>query len=205
MIFKLISFILFYFSLSHVFGQKIILYTENDDVFASANPFTIENNNIIFWKEELVLMTIPVSSLNEIRYAEKSYKPAGSPIVFVGKFFITVFLGSAVAGQPDYVAPGISFGVGLYVIGKSLNFLGAKFGRDVIYYDIMELDDPTRIMILKSISMDLEKRRNSNYRSEFHYGPEGRKKNLFGLTWDGKKPWGKSKKKPKKKILRFSF
>ena len=152
MIFKLIPFILFFFSLSHVNGQKIILYTENDDVFASANPFTIEDNNIIFWKEDLVIMTIPVSSLNEIRYAEKSYKPAGSPIVFVGKFFITVFLGSAVAGQPDYVAPGISFGVGLYVIGKCLNFLGAKFGRDVIYYDILELDDPTRIMILKSFN-----------------------------------------------------
>ena len=47
MIFKLIPFILFFFSLSHVNGQKIILYTENDDVFASANPFTIEDNIIL--------------------------------------------------------------------------------------------------------------------------------------------------------------
>tara|TARA_Y100001970_G_scaffold97303_1_gene122516 strand:- start:2848 stop:3465 length:618 start_codon:yes stop_codon:yes gene_type:complete len=202
---KLILYILFFFALTTLQAQKVILYTENDDVFSSANPFTIEDNNIVFWKEDLVLMTIPIGSINEIRYAEKSYRPAGSPIVFIGKFLITVFLGSAVAGQPDYVVPGISLGLGFYLIGKSLNILGAKFGRDVIYYDIVELDEPTRIMILKSISMDLEKRKKSNDRSEFHYGPEGKKKNLFGFAWDGKKPWGKSKKKPKKKILRFSF
>ena len=85
-----------------------------------------------------------------------------------------------------------------------VNFFGAKFGRDVIYYDIDQLDLSARKMILSSISMDLEKRKTHNYRCEFHYGPEGKKRNFLGFSWDGKKPW-KNRKKAKKKILRFSF
>jgi len=189
---------------SNSFGQKILLYTENDDIFASANPFTIEDDNVVFWQRDLVLMTIPISSLDEIRYAEKSYKPAGIPCVLFGKFLMAAVLGASVAGQPDYTVTGISLGLTFYVIGRGMNYLGAKFGRDVIYYDIQKLDLSSRKMILSTISLDLEKRKTQNYRSEFHYGPEGKKKNLLGLSWDGKKPW-KKRKKPKKKILRFSF
>ena len=97
-------------------------------------------------------MTIPVSSLNEIRYAEKS-EACRLTNCFCWKILYNSFLGSQLLVN-DYVEH--SFGVGLYVIGKCLNFLGDLEG--FIYYDILELDDPTRIMILKSISMDLEKR-----------------------------------------------
>ena len=198
-----IIFFIFLFS-SITFGQKVLLYTENDDVFASGNPFTIEDESVVFWQEELIIMTIPIASLNEIRYAEKSYKPAGVPCVMLGKFIAAAVIGASVAGQPDYAVPGITVGLLLYMTGKLLNNVGAKFGRDVIYYDIDDLDVNDRKMILSTISMDLDKRKKQNYRSEFHYGPEGKKRNLLGFNWDGKKPW-KNKKKIKKKILRFSF
>ena len=201
---NLFPFILFIVLVPISFGQKVLLYTENDDVFASANPFTIEEDNVVFWQRDLVLMTIPIISLEEIRYAEKSYKPAGIPCVLLGKFLIATVLGASVAGQPDYILPGLSAGMVFYIIGRGLNFFGAKFGRDVIYYEIDQLDLSARKMILSSISMDLEKRKKHNYRSEFHYGPEGKKKTFLGFNWDGKKPW-KNRKKVKKKILRFSF
>ena len=80
-------------------------------------------------------MTIPIISLKEIRYAEKSYKPAGVPCVMFGKFLMATVLGASVAGQPDYTFSGLSAGLAFYLTGKGLNFFGAKFGRDVIYYD----------------------------------------------------------------------
>ena len=104
-------------------------------------------------------MTIPIASLNEIRYAEKSYKPAGVPFVMLGKFIAATVIGASVAGQPDYAVPGITVGLLLYMTGKLLNNVGAKFGRDVIYYDIDDLDVNDRKMILSTISMDLDKRK----------------------------------------------
>ena len=201
---KLFPFILYILIAPVLFGQKILLYTENNDVFASGNPFTIEEDNVVFWQGDLILMTIPIKSLEEIRYAEKSYKPAGIPCVLFGKFLMATVFGASVVGQPDYTVAGLSMGLAFYLTGKGLNYFGAKFGRDIIYYDINQLDLSARKMILSSISMDLEKRKKHNYRSEFHYGPEGRKKTFLGLSWDGKKPW-KNRKKVKKKILRFSF
>ena len=80
-------------------------------MFASGNPFTIEDESVVFWQEELIIMTIPIASLNEIRYAEKSYKPAGVPFVMLGKFIAATVIGASVAGQPDYAVPGITVGL----------------------------------------------------------------------------------------------
>mgnify|MGYP001224987629 FL=1 len=213
---RLITYLIFLFFLSFGYSQKIILYTKAKDVFVSSNDFTIENKNIVFWEDDAVLISIPISSLIKMRYATKTYRPAGTPCAFLGLVAMGSSIGAATFGYPDFIfsEPKIyelpigvgGIGLGLYLSGKLLNFFGAKFGRDIIYYNLKQQDYEDRKIILESIALDLKKRKSKRYKGEFQYEPEGRKKSLFGLTWDGKKPWNTSKKKkPKKKILRFSF
>ena len=213
---KKITYLVFILLFSFGFGQKIILYTKAKDVFVSSNDFTIENKNIVFWEDDAVLISIPISSLRKMRYATKTYRPAGTPCVFLGLVLMGSSIGAATFGYPDFIysEPKISsfsvgygrIGLGLYLSGKVLNFFGAKFGRDIIYYNLNQQDYEDRKIILESIALDLRKRKSKKYKGEFQYEPEGRKRSLFGLSWDGKKPWNSNKKqKPKKKILRFSF
>ena len=95
---------------------------------------------------------------------------------------------------------GVGGGISLYLVGKLLKLIGARFGSDIVYEDFDRLDRSTKNLILESISLDMQKKEKQ---SEFMYGPEVRKKGLK-LSWEGKKPW-KSKYKPKRKIIRFSF
>ena len=95
---------------------------------------------------------------------------------------------------------GVGGGISFYLIGKLLKLIGARFGSDIVYEDFDRLDRSTKNLILESISLDMQKKEKQ---SEFMYGPEGRKKGLK-FSWEGKKPW-KSKYKPKRKIIRFSF
>ena len=83
------------------------------------------------------------------------------------------------------------------LIGRIIGF---RFGRDIIYEDFDRLSRSTKKLILESISLDVQKK---NKESKFMPGPEGRLEGLK-LSWEGKKPW-KTKYKPKKKIVRFSF
>ena len=58
---------------SIVQAQRVQLFTRTDDIFTSANHFTIKNRKVVFWEDDLVLMTVPVKNLVEVRYSEKSF------------------------------------------------------------------------------------------------------------------------------------
>ena len=188
-------------------AQRIQLFTRTDDIFTSSNHFTLKNRKVVFWEDEIVLMTVPIKNLVEVRYSEKSYSYVGTPCVFLGSLMLAATAGLGAAGHLDtsYVSKqelliGVGGGIGLYVLGKLLKLIGARFGSDIVYEDFDRLDRSTRNLILESISLDMQKKEKQ---SEFMYGPEGRKKGIK-FSWEGKKPW-RSKYKPKRKIIRFSF
>ena len=195
--------LLFSFGIS----QRVQLFTKTDDIYTSANHFTIKNKRVIFWEDKVVLMTVPVKNLVEVRYAEKSYAYIGTPCVFIGSLVMASTVGLAVSGQintayasNEELLIGLGGGLAFYSLGKLLKLIGARFGRDIIYEHFDHLDGSTKQLILESITLDMQKREKQ---SEFMYGPEGRKTGLK-LSWEGKKPW-KKKYKPKRKIIRFSF
>ena len=195
--------LLFSFGIS----QRVQLFTKTDDIFTSANHFTIKNKRVIFWEDKMVLMTVPVKNLVEVRYAEKSYAYIVTPCVFIGSLVMASTVGLAVSGQintayasNEELMIGLGGGLAFYSLGKLLKLIGARFGRDIIYEHFDHLDGSTKQVILESITLDMQKREKQ---SEFMYGPEGRKTGLK-LSWEGKKPW-KKKYKPKRKIIRFSF
>ena len=199
--------ILFQLMLCLVQAQRIQLFTKTEDIFTSSNNFTIKNRKVIFWENKIVLMTVPIKNLVEVRYAEKSYSYVGTPCVFIGTLMLAATAGLGVAGHLEeaYVSEkellaGVGGGISLYLIGKLLRLIGARFGSDIVYEDFDRLDRSTKKLILESISLDMQKKEKQ---SEFMYGPEGKKKGLK-LSWEGKKPW-KKKYKPKRKIIRFSF
>ena len=188
-------------------AQRIQLFTRTDDIFTSSNHFTLKNRKVVFWEDEIVLMTVPIKNLVEVRYSEKSYSYVGTPCVFLGSLMLAATAGLGAAGhlEESYVSDqelliGVGGGIGLYVLGKLLKLIGARFGSDIVYEDFDRLDRSTRNLILESISLDMQKKEKQ---SEFMYGPEGRKKGIK-FSWEGKKPW-RSKYKPKRKIIRFSF
>ena len=199
--------ILFQLMLCLVQAQRIQLFTKTEDIFTSSNNFTIKNRKVIFWENKIVLMTVPIKNLVEVRYAEKSYSYVGTPCVFIGTLILAATAGLGVAGHLEeaYVSEkellaGVGGGISLYLVGKLLRLIGARFGSDIVYEDFDRLDRSTKKLILESISLDMQKKEKQ---SEFMYGPEGKKKGLK-LSWEGKKPW-KKKYKPKRKIIRFSF
>ncbi len=63
-------------------AQRIQLFTRTDDIFTSANHFTLKNRKVVFWEDDLVLMTVPIKNLVEVRYSEKSYSYVGTPARF---------------------------------------------------------------------------------------------------------------------------
>ena len=203
--------ILFWFS-TFLFSQRIQLFTKADDIFTSSNQFTIKNTKVIFWEEKVVLMTVPIRNLVEVRYAETSYSYIGKPFVFFGSVILATTAGLGIAGNlqsldfnsddaySEELLAIVGVGFTTYFIGKFLNLIGARFGRDIVYKDFDHLDETTKKLVLESISLDMQKKEKE---SRFVYGPEGKRTDLR-LSWEGKKPW-KKKYKPKKKIIRFSF
>ena len=188
-------------------AQRIQLFTNTNDIFTSANRFTLKNKKVVFWEDNLVLMTVPLKSLVEVRYAEKSYSYVGTPCVFLGASMLAAVVGLGIAGhlEKDVLTPQernlvLGGGISLYFLGKLLKLIGARFGSDIIYRDFDRLDKSTKKLILESISLDMQKKEKE---SEFMYGPEGKKQGLK-FTWDGK-IFSRSKYKPKRKIIRFSF
>ena len=195
------------FLFSIVQAQRIQLFTRTDDIFTSSNHFTLKNKKVIFWEDEVVLMTVPIRNLVEVRYAEKSYSYVGTPCIFLGSLMLAATAGLGAAGhlEESYVSEeelliGVGGGIAFYLVGKLLKLVGARFGSDIIYEDFDRLDRSTKNLVLESISLDMQKKEKQ---SEFMYGPEGRKRGLK-FSWEGKKPW-KSKYRPKRKIIRFSF
>ena len=198
--------------LSSVFSQRIQLFTKADDIFTSSNRFTVKNTKVIFWEDKVVLMTVPIRNLVEVRYAETSYSYLGKPFVLIGSVVLATTAGLAVAGNlqsldfnnddayDDELLGLLAAGFTSYFVGKFLNLVGARFGRDIVYKDFDHLDATTKKLILESIGLDMQKKEKE---SRFVYGPEG-KRTDFNLSWEGKRPW-KKKYKPKKKIIRFSF
>jgi|TARA_B100001250_G_scaffold366055_1_gene347169 hypothetical protein len=193
------------FSIVH--AQRIQLFTRTDDIFSSSNHFTLKNRKVIFWEDEVVLMTVPIKNLVEVRYAEKSYSYIGTPCIFLGSLMLAATAGLGASGhlEKSYVSDeelliGVGGGLSIYFLGKLLKLIGARFGSDIIYEDFDRLDRSTKNLILESISLDMQKQEKQ---SQFMHGPEGRKRGLR-LSWEGKKPW-KKKYKPKRKIIRFSF
>tara|TARA_Y100001970_G_scaffold151774_1_gene185874 strand:- start:133 stop:747 length:615 start_codon:yes stop_codon:yes gene_type:complete len=188
-------------------AQRIQLFTKTDDIFTSSNHFTLKNRKVVFWEDDIVLMTVPIKNLVEVRYSEKSYSYIGTPCTFVGSLLLAATAGLGIAGHLDqsYVSDeelliGVGGGASLYLLGRLLKLIGARFGSDIVYEDFDHLDRSTKNLILESISLDMQKKEKQ---SEFMYGPEGKKRGLK-LSWEGKKPW-KKKYKPKRKIIRFSF
>ena len=204
--------IIAFFILSSVFSQRIQLFTKADDIFTSSNRFTVKNTKVIFWEDKVVLMTVPIRNLVEVRYAETSYSYLGKPFVLIGSVVLATTAGLAVAGNlqsldfnnddayDDELLGILAAGFTSYFVGKFLNLVGARFGRDIVYKDFDHLDATTKKLILESIGLDMQKKEKE---SRFVYGPEG-KRTDFNLSWEGKRPW-KKKYKPKKKIIRFSF
>jgi len=188
-------------------AQRVQLFTNSNDIFTSSNYFSIVDREVIFMDDEVVLMTVPVKNLVEVRYAEKSYKYCGSPFILFGTLILASTAGLGAAGQLgtaylniEDLGIGIGSGISIYYFGKLLKTIGMRFGRDIIYEDFDRLSISTKKLILESISLDMQKKEKE---SRFMPGPEGRLEGLK-LSWEGKKPW-KSKYKPKKKIVRFSF
>ena len=189
------------------FSQRIQLFTKTDDIFTSANRFSLKNRKVVFWEDNLVLMTVPVKNLVEVRYSEKSHSYIGTPFIYLGSITLAATAALAVAGHLETanlsdqeLLLGVGGGVARYYFGKLLKLLGGRFGNDIVYENFDRLDRSTKNLILESISLDMQKKEKQ---SQFMYGPEGKKKELK-LSWEGKKPW-KKKYKPKRKIIRFSF
>lgn len=151
----------------------------------------------------VVLMTVPIKSLVEVRYAEKSYFSLGRPCTFIGTLAMASAAGASTTGQMtnEVLAIGIGGGLAIYLLGKTLNLIGARFGRDIIYHDFNLMGYSTQKLVLESISLDMG---NRGTESKFIYGTEGRKSRFLFFTWEGKSLF-KKKHKPKKKIARFSF
>lgn len=188
------------------YGQRVMLITKTNDMYSSSNDFTIDKKNITFWEGELVLMTVPIRSLVEVRYAEKSYFQLGKPFVWMGVLGMASAAGASTMGQfsDDILLYSAGGGLALFSIGKILNTIGARFGRDIVYQDFDRLDNRTKHLVLETVNIDLRKRKNELDGEEFYYGPEGKRDRLLFFTWDGRKLW-KKKYKPKKKIVRFSW
>ena len=190
------------------FSQRVQLFTKANDVFTSSNQFKVKKREVVFIEDDgVVLMTVPIKNLVEVRYAEKSYQYCGTPFMFFGSVMLAATAGLGAAGQLNTaykntqgIVIGVGSGISLYYFGKLLKLIGFRFGRDIIYEDFDRLSRPTKKLILESISLDVQKK---NKESKFLPGPEGRLEGLK-LSWEGKKPW-KTKYKPKKKIVRFSF
>ena len=190
------------------YSQRVQLFTKANDVFTSSNRFKVKSKEVIFVEDDgVVLMTVPIKNLVEVRYSEKSYRYCGTPFVFLGSITLAATAGLGAAGQLNTAfgnSQGILIGVGsgatLFYFGKLLRLIGFRFGRDIIYEDFDRLSRSTKRLILESISLDVQKK---NKESKFMPGPEGRLEGIK-LSWEGKKPW-KTKYKPKKKIVRFSF
>ncbi|MBT4662712.1 MAG: hypothetical protein HOC18_12500, partial [Candidatus Marinimicrobia bacterium] len=168
--------------LSIGFSQRIMLFTKTNDIFSSSNKFTIKKKKLIFWQDKVVLTTVPIKSLVEVRYAEKSYYSLGKPCTIVGGLAMASAAGASAAGQmtDEYMAIGIGGGLGVYLLGKTLNLIGARFGRDIVYQNFDRIDYSTQKLVLKSINLDMEKRSKD---SQFMYGPEGRKTRFLFFTW----------------------
>tara|TARA_B100000287_G_C20630444_1_gene779605 strand:+ start:672 stop:1286 length:615 start_codon:yes stop_codon:yes gene_type:complete len=193
--------------LSCVNAQRVQLFTKSNDIFTSSNQFDVKNREVVFMEEDIVLMTVPIKNLIEVRYAEKSYKYIGSPCVFLGSLILASTAGLGAAGQiktayfdTEELMIGIGSGISFYFFGKLLKTIGVRFGKDVIYEDFDRLTESTKTLILESISLDMQKKEKEG---KFMPGPEGRVEGVK-ISWEGKKPW-KTKYKPKKKIVRFSF
>ena len=186
--FKLIQILIISLFLSVGFSQRVMLFTKTNDIFTSSNKFTIKNKRIVFWQDKVVLMTVPIKSLVEVRYAEKSYFSMGNPCIVLGTLGIASTMGASAAGQltSEYMAIGAGGGLLIYLMGKTLNLIGARFGRDIVYEDFDRMVYNTQKLILESINLDMEKR---SKESQFMYGPEGRKTRFLFFTWEGKKPW----------------
>jgi len=190
------------------YSQRVQLFTKANDVFTSSNQFKVKSKEVIFVEDDgVVLMTVPIKNLVEVRYSEKSYRYCGTPFVFLGSITLAATAGLGATGQLNTAfgnSQGILIGVGagasLFYFGKLLRLIGFRFGRDIIYEDFDRLSSSTKRLILESISLDVQKK---NKESKFMPGPEGRLEGIK-LSWEGKKPW-KTKYKPKKKIVRFSF
>ena len=125
--------------LSIVQAQRIQLFTRTDDIFTSSNHFTLKNRKVVFWEDEIVLMTVPIKNLVEVRYSEKSYSYVGTPCIFLGSLMLAATAGLGAAGhlEESYVSDqelliGVGGGIGLYVIGKLLKLIGARFGSDIV-------------------------------------------------------------------------
>ena len=188
-------------------AQRVQLFTRTDDIFTSSNKFTLKNKKVIFWEDDVVLMTVPIKNLVEVRYSEKSYSFIGTPCIFIGSLMLASTAVLGVAGQlessilsEEELLIAVGGGISLYYFGKLLKLIGARFGSDIVYEDFDRLDASTKTLVLESISLDIQKKEKQ---SQFMHGPEARKTGLK-LSWEGKKPW-KKKYKPKRKIIRFSF
>ena len=82
------------------YSQRVQLFTKANDVFTSSNQFKVKSKEVIFVEDDgVVLMTVPIRNLVEVRYSEKSYSYCGTPFVFLGSITLAATAGLGAAGQ----------------------------------------------------------------------------------------------------------
>ena len=87
------------------------------------------------------------------------------PLGFLGTLMLAMAgLGAADHLEESYVSEqelmlGVGGGISLYLIGKLLKLIGARFGSDIIY-EFRSLRSILKNLILESISLDMQKKKN---------------------------------------------
>ncbi|MBL7013119.1 MAG: hypothetical protein ISR83_01745 [Candidatus Marinimicrobia bacterium] len=184
-------------------GQILELVLKSGDMIASRNKYTIENRSLVFWKDSIAVLAIPVMTIDGVYYSTKTYKALGVPFQVIGGFVAGSAMAASVAGQSDYLAYGLPTGLLLYAAGRRLNYWGRDNGRDEIFYDFYQLGYANRIVIFESIQLDINRKNIQNGRGYFNEGPEGETPpGIF--KWDGRKVWEKWFKRKKRKWVEFS-
>lgn len=198
----------FYFliliALSHdLNGQILELVTKSGDVIASRNEFTIQNKSLVFWKDSIAVLAVPVMSIDGVYYSTKTYKSLGVPFQVIGGFIAGSAMAASVAGHSDYLSYGLPTGLILYGLGRRMNYWGRDHGKDAIFYDFHKLGYSNRAVIFESILLDINRKNLQTGRGYFEEGPEGESPPSI-FEWDGRKVWKKWFKRKKRKWVEFS-
>ena len=197
-----------YFYLLHLLfaqflsGQILELVLKSGDVIASRNKYTIDNKSLIFWKDSLAVLAVPVMTIDGVYYSTKTYKALGVPFQVMGGFIAGFSMAASVAGHSEYLSYGLPTGLILYAAGRRLNYWGRDHGKDAIFYDFHDLGFLNRLVIFESIQLDINRKNSQNDRGYFEVGPEGETPPSI-FKWDGRKVWKKWFKRKKRKWVEF--
>ena len=87
-------------------GQILEIVLKSGDVIASRNKYTIDNKSLIFWKDSLAVLAIPVMTIDGVYYSTKTYKALGVPFQVMGGFIAGSSMAASVVGHSEYLSYG---------------------------------------------------------------------------------------------------